>query len=386
MGGEFEASEPSSTRTISSYSLASYLRTARMIVLAKPAMSPGHSATVAEAITLSDLAFCNRYRFSYETSSPSPSLTLPVKKRYRCIFELILDTDSQGDELGYKDTKEAREDKSSNVDDERERTLGEPLGTGYEPLIRRELAVGEDQVTSTFEVGQCSRFVPEQQGAERVSASRQPILTTWVDPTYGILYTKILAYVQPVALVRIPLSPEWSSGSLTVLPSSLVVPLPKASPVDTSRYRFRSLEREYERATVTFSAIWMPILALEAWSDQTDAQRAALWHAIYDIQRENHHLRRQIADERCERLELTDRVARMERRQETISSYSLASLNSTTPLSPDHPLTQDSPTPTATRALFHYRTAHMIVLAKPAMSPGHLATVAEAITLSDLAF
>nr|GEV07038.1 hypothetical protein [Tanacetum cinerariifolium] len=50
---------------------------------------------------------------------------------------------------------------------------------------------------------------------------------------------------------------------------------------------------------------------------QVDAQRAALWHAIYDIQKKNHDLRMQIAEEKRERLKLTDRVARMERRQES---------------------------------------------------------------------
>ncbi|GJU50177.1 hypothetical protein Tco_1219732 [Tanacetum coccineum] len=39
----------------------------------------------------------------------------------------------------------------------------------------------------------------------------------------------------------------------------------------SQRYRFRSLEREQERAMVTFSAIWRPVLALEAWAGQTDA-------------------------------------------------------------------------------------------------------------------
>ncbi|GJT10879.1 protein kinase-like domain, concanavalin A-like lectin/glucanase domain protein [Tanacetum coccineum] len=85
----------------------------------------------------------------------------------------------------------------------------------------------------------------------------------------------------------------------------------------SQRYRFRSLERNQERATVTFSAIWRPILALEAWARHTNAYRAALWHAIYDIQREYHDLRRQIAEERHERLELKDRVARIERRQDS---------------------------------------------------------------------
>nr|GEZ33018.1 probable pectin methyltransferase QUA2 [Tanacetum cinerariifolium]GEZ35749.1 probable pectin methyltransferase QUA2 [Tanacetum cinerariifolium] len=58
--------------------------------------------------------------------------------------------------------------------------------------------------------------------------------------------------------------------------------------------------------------------SLEAWAGQTDARRAPLWHAILDTQRrENHDLRMQLAEERRERLELADRVARMERRQES---------------------------------------------------------------------
>ncbi|GKD37425.1 hypothetical protein Tco_1257632 [Tanacetum coccineum] len=56
---------------------------------------------------------------------------------------------------------------------------------------------------------------------------------------------------------------------------------------DHARYRFRSLEYEQERVAVTFRAIWRPMLALEAWAGQTDAQRAALWHAISDEQGEN---------------------------------------------------------------------------------------------------
>ncbi|GKA12038.1 hypothetical protein Tco_0691584, partial [Tanacetum coccineum] len=70
-----------------------------------------------EASKPSDSAF---YKTSYETLSPSPSLTLPVRKRYRGTSELILDTDSEGDELGDEDTDEDGEDESSDADDERE--------------------------------------------------------------------------------------------------------------------------------------------------------------------------------------------------------------------------------------------------------------------------
>ncbi|GJU99248.1 hypothetical protein Tco_1328519 [Tanacetum coccineum] len=50
----------------------------------------------------------------------------------------------------------------------------------------------------------------------------------------------------------------------------------------SQRYRFRSLEHEQERVAVNFRAIWRPVLALNSWAGQTDAQRAALWHAISD--------------------------------------------------------------------------------------------------------
>nr|GFC21605.1 hypothetical protein [Tanacetum cinerariifolium] len=235
MSEVFEASESSGARTISTYSSASLDSTAPL--------SPDHPLTHATA--LSDLAFRKRYRSSYETSSPS--LTLLVRKSYRGTSEHILDTDSEGDELGDEDTEE---DESLDANDKRERSndegygLGDedhglddkgrdlegeelslkedeedlpeghqqtvlivdaiaikPLGLGYEVLRRHEIAVGEDQVPSTFEVGQSSRFMPKQQGAKRVSAFRQPTLITWVDSKDGRVYTDIPAYVPLVAPV-----------------------------------------------------------------------------------------------------------------------------------------------------------------------------------------
>ncbi|GKE80586.1 hypothetical protein Tco_1550586, partial [Tanacetum coccineum] len=288
-------------------------RTARMTVRAQPAMSYGLSARVTEAMTL-----------------------------YRGTSELILDIDSEGDDFGDEDIKEDEEDKSLDTDDERERLedegpglegredeavpegeqqavpvadtiMGEPLVLDYEALRRCELAVEEDRVLSTFEVGHSFRFVLEPQRAERVSAFRQPTLITWVDPEDGRVYTDIPAYVPPVAPVQTPPSPEWSSGSLPISPSSLVVPSSIASLVATltatisvDEDQFLEVGRSQERLETRF--------ARRAWEGQTDAQRAALWHAIYDIQKENHDFRMQLFEERRERLELADRVARMERR------------------------------------------------------------------------
>ncbi|GKD05316.1 hypothetical protein Tco_1180290 [Tanacetum coccineum] len=140
-----------------------------MTVRSQRTMSPGLSASVTEAMALSDSTFC---------------------KRYRGTSELILDMHSEGEELRDKDTNEGREDKTLDVDDEREgldddghglddedhgledeglgleeedevvpedqqlatnTVMGEPLGLGYGALRRSELGVEEDRVLSTFE-------------------------------------------------------------------------------------------------------------------------------------------------------------------------------------------------------------------------------------------
>ncbi|GJU45591.1 hypothetical protein Tco_1202857 [Tanacetum coccineum] len=286
-----------------------------MAMSTQPTLSSGKSARIVEAAALSPSSFCKRYRSSYETSSSSPP-ALPIRKRYRGTSELVKDTkdeslDSDTEREGLEGEGHSSEGEGHSSEDEgpglEDEGLGtkeeevapegqqqavsvvdtatdEPLGLGYGALRRRELALGEGSVPITFEIGQSSRSVPEHEGAERISAFRQPTLVTWA-----------------------PLSPEWSSGSLPVSPSPPIVPSPIASLVTTlaatishldvlpptlfevydrnlkelytrsgavrdeifsQRYRFRNLEREQERATVTFNAIWRPTLALEAWADR----------------------------------------------------------------------------------------------------------------------
>ncbi|GKD69060.1 hypothetical protein Tco_1323150, partial [Tanacetum coccineum] len=139
-----------------------------------------------------------------------------------------LDDESQGLEdegLGLEEEEAVPEGQQQAVPVV-ETVASEPLGLGYGALRRRELAVREDQVPSTFEVGQSSRSVLEQQGAKRVSAFRQPTLDTWV-------YTDIPAYIPQAAPVQTSPSPEWSLSSLQVSPSSHVVPSPIALPMAT---------------------------------------------------------------------------------------------------------------------------------------------------------
>ncbi|GJR84955.1 hypothetical protein Tco_0155740 [Tanacetum coccineum] len=83
-------------------------------------------------------------------------------------------------------------------------TVSTPLGLGYGALRHRELALEEEHVYSTFEVGQ--------------------------DPEDGMVYIDVPAYPPPPH-VQIPPSPEWTSGSLPISPSPSIIPSPISSPM-----------------------------------------------------------------------------------------------------------------------------------------------------------
>ncbi|GJX72814.1 hypothetical protein Tco_0311409 [Tanacetum coccineum] len=176
MSEEFEASEPSCTRTVSSHSIVSSYSTALL--------SPDHPLTHVLPTPTPFRLLCPHLPsvrgidlFYEKQSSSSSSQTLPVRMRYQGTSEHILDTDSDGDELGEEDTEE---DESSDADDERE---GRDLDD--------------------------------------------------VDPKDDRVYIDIPAYAPPTAPIQSQPSPEWSFGSLLVSPSSLVVPSPIASLVAT---------------------------------------------------------------------------------------------------------------------------------------------------------
>nr|GEX21710.1 hypothetical protein [Tanacetum cinerariifolium] len=195
-----------------------------MVLHTQLAMSPGLSARVTKAMTLSPLSFYKRYRSSYETPSPSSSLTLPVWKR--------------GEEQA---TPEGQQQAVLVVDT----AADEPLGLSYGALRRHELALKEGLVPSTCEIRQSFRSVSEQQRVEETPAPRLPTHTTWVDPMDNTVYTNILIYVPPVHTpIQTPPSPEWSSGSLPVSPSSLLVSTLIASPMTTPAYTPTMIDTE----------------------------------------------------------------------------------------------------------------------------------------------
>ncbi|GKD68502.1 hypothetical protein Tco_1322592, partial [Tanacetum coccineum] len=232
----------------------------------------------------------------------------------------------ESDGLGLEEEDEAVPEGQQQAAPVVETTVGEPLGLGYRALRRRELAAEEDQRYSTFEVGQGFGSAPDPKRSERVSAFRQPALTTWTDSEDGTVYIDVPTYPPSAPPVQTPPSPDWTPGLLPISPShsdvpspvlspliSLIIPSPVATPTATipvdednfieidrdvrelytktgavrdgifsQMYRLRSLEQEQERAVMTFGALWRPVLALETWAGHVDTRMANMSRAGYD--------------------------------------------------------------------------------------------------------
>ncbi|GJR70013.1 hypothetical protein Tco_0016078 [Tanacetum coccineum] len=318
---EFEASEPSDTRIISPHSTTPSDSTTPLSpnhLLTQTAPTP----TPARAFFYRRTARMDRYMSSYETPYSLPALaspqTLPLRRGIR---------------LGER--RLHLEQHAAPVEDT---AADGPLGLGYRAARRRALELAEDAAPSTYEIWQSSRSVADQHGSDETPTPRLPIRTTWVDPRDGVVYTDIECDIPSVHLpvqslsspAYIPSSLGWSLAPSSKSPASLTVPTLIASPATSSpvasptiakhggsavvrdeifsqRFRLRSLEQVQERSTVTFTALWRPVLALEASVGQTDTQRAALWQARYKDQREIHALRMHHAADQHEMQGLRER-------------------------------------------------------------------------------
>ncbi|GJS69914.1 hypothetical protein Tco_0702755 [Tanacetum coccineum] len=202
-------------------------RTARMDMRVLPAMLPSLSASIAKVAAMSDLTFRKRFRSSYE-SSPSSSLPdLPSRKHY----------------WGMSDESEDAVDEGPTAEDEDPAAGDEGLAVGDEgPSMRVEslslvgdavVPEGQQRAALVVEtvVGQGSGSVLKPERPERVSALRQPTLTTWIDLKDGIAYIDVPAYPPLAPPVQTPPSPEWSSGSLLVSPAPSIIHSPILSPM-----------------------------------------------------------------------------------------------------------------------------------------------------------
>ncbi|GKA74320.1 hypothetical protein Tco_0780622 [Tanacetum coccineum] len=198
-------------------------KTARMALRIPPAMSSGLSASMAEVAAMSESAFRKRFRSSYESSPSCHRQTflrgsvIEAHEGYHGNDDEVRGLDDEGhsvesDGLSMEKEDEAVPGGQPQATPVVGTTVGASLGFGYGALRRRELVLEEDHVYSMFKVGQGSGSAPESERPERVSASRQPTLTTWTDPEDGMVYIDVPAYTPPSPPIQTPPSPEWTSA------------------------------------------------------------------------------------------------------------------------------------------------------------------------------
>ncbi|GJX30638.1 hypothetical protein Tco_0238717 [Tanacetum coccineum] len=360
---------PAPTRASFHYS------TTRITMRAQPVMFPGHSARVAEAMALSDSALHKskeEEEIGGEDTNKDEGHRLDDEghgldeDEGHGLDDVGHGLDDEGrsvesDGLGLKGEEEAVPKGQQQVASVMETTMGEPLGLSYGALRHRELAVEEDQVYNTFKVGQGSGFVPELERPERVSAVRQPTLTTWRYLEDGIAYIDIPAYPPPAPPAQTPPSPEWSSGSLPVSSAPSAIPSPISSPiislaipsltptatilVDEDQFieigahlelfrgilwdhtqrldampptLFTGIDRDvrelYTRSGVVRDEILSqrPVLALEAWAGHVNTRMTYMSQAGYDDHRLVHDMLVQQAALQHELQEMRGRVTALE--------------------------------------------------------------------------
>ncbi|GKE59559.1 hypothetical protein Tco_1498744 [Tanacetum coccineum] len=241
-------------------------------------MSSGPSAGMAEVAAMSESAFCKRFRSSYKSSPSVSPPDIPSRKRYHGTSKLVEDSkedDDEEDEEIYKSmysdsVSEDAKDEGPIAEDEDPAAEDEGLTTGGRgPRVESD-GIGLEEEEEVVPGGQ-QQAAPvvgttvstplglgyealrrQSERPERVSAFRQPTLTTWIDPedaTPAAVETKGF-------LTELGAQVKMQGGLI----SDHAVRLEELSP----NLFERSLEYEQERVAVTFRAIWRPVLALEA--------------------------------------------------------------------------------------------------------------------------
>nr|GEU53456.1 hypothetical protein [Tanacetum cinerariifolium] len=203
---EFEASEPSNTRITSPYSTTPSDSTTPLSLNHPLAQTSPTSTRVS-------------YYFSTARMTVRTQLTLSLGMSARIAkgtSELVKDTkdeslDSDTKRKGLEEEGPSSEDEGPGLEKEEEAA----------PNVQQQAVLVMDTTV-------------EQQRVEETLTPRPWVRATKVDPVDGTIYIDILVNVPLVRVpVQTPPSPEWSSSSLPVSPSSPAVPTLVASPETT---------------------------------------------------------------------------------------------------------------------------------------------------------
>ncbi|GKB28512.1 hypothetical protein Tco_0867913 [Tanacetum coccineum] len=272
--------------------------------------------TLVPILPMSESAFRKRFRSYYESSRSSSPPDLPSRKRYRGKSELVEEDDEEDEEIeesldsdsGTGDEDPATGDEGPESDGLGVREEEEAVPEGPHSLLWGGSGCGDSR--------QGSGSAPEPEIPERVSASRQPTLTTWTDSKDGMVYIDVPAYPPPAPHVQKPPSPEWSSSSLPISPAPSIVHSPISSPMIplTGGLIHDHVVRLEELSPTLFERYDRDIRELFTMSG---AVRDEIFSPDIDIG-DNQELRLQLVEERRARLELAEIIDNIRRGQEPL--------------------------------------------------------------------
>ncbi|GKE36306.1 hypothetical protein Tco_1459711, partial [Tanacetum coccineum] len=112
---------------------------AHMAVRVSPAMLPGLSASIAKVASMFDLAFCKRFRSSYESSPLRSPPDLPSRKRYQGTSELVDDDEEEDKEIEESLDSDSE---SEDAEDEGPTAEDEDPAAGDDSLAARDEGLG----------------------------------------------------------------------------------------------------------------------------------------------------------------------------------------------------------------------------------------------------
>ncbi|GJY41963.1 hypothetical protein Tco_0429233 [Tanacetum coccineum] len=196
----------------------SLCRTARMVVRVQPVLLPGYSARIVKAASMSDVAYHKRFRSSYE-SSPSPSPTLLVRKRYRGTSELIFGTDSEGDELGDEEVSLDSDSGSEDAEDEGPAAGDEDPGLDDKGYGLDDKSRGIDDEGHSVERDGLG-LEEEDEAVLEGQQQAAPVVETTMGEPLGLGYGALMSTLMFV-------DPESSTQADVVQSSRVPVPLPE---------------------------------------------------------------------------------------------------------------------------------------------------------------
>ncbi|GJS19054.1 hypothetical protein Tco_0413526 [Tanacetum coccineum] len=240
----------------------------------QPAMSPGLSARVTKAMTLSDSAFHTKTK----------------------------DNESEAEGAG-----------SGSVESEDE-------GPGSEG--EEAAPDGKQQQAASVEVTPIYRpLVPDQQLADGTPTPRVPVHTTWIDPE-DVVPTPVASLVTtPTATIAVDKDEFLEVGAQLELHESILhdhTQCLDALPPTLFEGYDRDLRELYTRSRAVSDEIF--VIGLGVWR-HVDAQRAEMWQARYDDHRLIHDVLVQHTAMQRELQEMRDRVATLEEERSLIMEY-----------------------------------------------------------------